>query len=59
MLTEQEYYDLSYGVGDRLELESFLIADYYEAQGKQEAKYCFDDDNQKSGIELLIDSLFS
>jgi len=58
MLTEQEYNELPYGVGDRLELQSFLIADHLEAQGKKETLHCFDDDNLKSGIEILIELLY-
>ena len=59
MLTEQQYYELPYGVGDRLELQAFLIADHYEAQGKNETFVINSDDDCKSGIEVLIGNLFS
>ena len=36
-MTEQEYYELPYGVGDRIELQQFLMADHFEGITKQEA----------------------
>ena len=33
-----EYYDLPYGVADRMELQNFLIAGHYEGDAKDKAK---------------------
>jgi len=37
-MNEQEYYELPYGVGDRMELQNFLTADHYEGFAKKDAR---------------------
>jgi hypothetical protein len=38
-MTEAEYYELPYGVGDRIELQNFLISDHCDAIGKAERNF--------------------
>jgi len=37
-MNSKEYYELPYGVGDRMELQNFLLADHYEGIAKQDAR---------------------
>jgi len=57
-MTEQEYYDLPYGVGDRLELQSFLIQDHYHGanlvEKQQRQKAVYEDVNFKSDVDRLF-----
>lgn len=37
-MNSKEYYELPYGVGDRMELQNFLTSDHYDGIAKQDAR---------------------
>ena len=37
-MNSQEYYELPYGVADRMELQNFMLADHYEGAAKVKAR---------------------
>ena len=37
-MNSQEYYELPYGVADRMELQNFILADYHEGMAKAKAR---------------------
>lgn len=54
-MSESEYYELPYGVGDRLELQNFLIADLYESIAKSNVN---NNEEYPSSIDIINSWIF-